>query len=53
MILLMILLIALSLTLSTPKEHEKGKTRSHDKPTISLQNRQPYIKFCKQIEETM
>ena len=39
---------------TTPKEHEKSKTRCRDKPTIFFFiQRQPYSKLCKQIEESM
>ena len=34
---------------TTPKEHQKSKTRSHFSTIQSL----PYSKLCKQIEETM
>ena len=38
---------------TTPKEHQKSKTRSYDKPTIFLQYRGNLTQFCKQIGETM
>ena len=38
---------------TAPKDHQKSKTRSHDKPSIFYNTEAPYSKLCNQIEETM